>query len=86
MADAIERRHRIGQEQHRERDQQQISGNAQNVLAQFKVLTPIWLIFTGLFKGSKRQAPQGSGIDEGFAINDCPANFRLGAILDDGYD
>jgi len=55
-------------------------------LAQFKVLTPIWLIFTGLFKGSKRQAPQGSGIDEGFAINDCPANFRLGAILDDGYD
>jgi len=40
-----------------------------------------------LFQGFKAASAAKDGIDEGLAINDCPARFsEFGAILDDGCD
>jgi farnesyl diphosphate synthase len=84
MAGAIQRRHEIGQRQHHQQDQQQISGKAQIWRFWLKAsgqgrkkhpINDIPLISSGFFSGSKGGKPRPAGIDEASPINDCPGQL-----------
>jgi farnesyl diphosphate synthase len=83
MAAAIERRQQIGQQQYRQHDQQQSSGNAQilSFLVPETDQTHISLIIPAFFNPFKASRTRAGGIDEAGAINDCPGQLDLELFL-----